>query len=173
VSETYPSICFGTSLALFVSDTETDFKKWRTAMTIIRHNRPDADVFDKRFSEILDDLFKDAVTTRQNGFTPRTDIVETETGFEIEVQLPGIKKEDINVNIENNVLSISGERKFDDKQEGRKYHRVESRFGAFNRSVQLPDIVDPESVKAGYKDGILSISINKSEKKISKQIKIS
>ncbi len=142
-------------------------------MTLIRHNRPDADVFDKRFSDILDDFFKDAVSTRQNGFTPRIDIVETETGFELEVQLPGIKKEDINVNIENNVLSVSGERKFDDKQEGKKFHRVESRFGAFNRTVQLPDNIDPESVKASYKDGILSIAIDKSEKKSSKQIKIS
>jgi len=141
-------------------------------MTLIRHNRPNADVFDKRFSDILDDFFKDAVTTRQNGFTPRIDIVETETGFELEVQLPGIKKEDINVNINNNVLSVSGERKFDDKQEGKKFLRVESRFGSFNRSVQLPEGIDPESVKAGYKDGILSISIDKSEKKISKQIKI-
>lgn len=142
-------------------------------MTLIRHNRPNADIFDKRFSDILDDFFKDAVSTRQNGFTPRTDIVETETGFELEVQLPGMKKEDINVNIENNVLSVSGERKFDEKQEGKKFHRVESRFGAFNRSVQLPDSIEPESVNASYNNGILSISIDKSKKKSSKEIKIS
>lgn len=142
-------------------------------MTLIKHNRPDSDVFGKRFSDILDEFFTDAVSTRQNRFIPSIDVSETDKQFLVEVQLPGMKKEDINVNLENGVLSVSGERKFRNEQNEKKFHRVETHYGSFSRSFQLPDGIKPDSVKAVYNDGILSITVDKSEKENKKQIKIS
>lgn len=142
-------------------------------MTLIKHTRPDADPFGKRFSDILDEFFSDAVATRQNGFRPSIDVSETEKQFVVEVQLPGLKKEDINVNLENGILTVSGEREFLDEQKEKKFHRVETRYGSFSRSFQLPDRIKPDSVKATYQNGILSITVDKNEKENKKQIKIS
>lgn len=142
-------------------------------MTLIKHNRPDADVFGKRFSDILDEFFTDAVSTRQNRFIPSIDVSETDKQFLVEVQLPGMKKEDINVNLENGVLTVSGERNIRNEQNEKKFHRVETHYGSFSRSFQLPEGIKPDSVKAAYNDGILSITVDKSEKENKKQIKIS
>jgi HSP20 family protein len=141
-------------------------------MTLIKHNRPDSDLLGRRFSDILDDFFTDAVSTRQSRFIPSIDVAESDKQFEIEVQIPGMKKEDINVNLENGILTISGERSFKNEKEDKKYHKVETRYGSFTRSLQLPESINPESVKATYNDGILSITVDKSEKKSSKKIKI-
>jgi HSP20 family protein len=142
-------------------------------MTLIKHNRPESDILGRRFSDILDDFFTDAVSTRQSRFIPSVDVAESEKQFEIDIQIPGMKKEDINVNLENGILTISGERTFKNEEKDKKYHRVETRYGSFTRSLQLPDGIDPESVKAAYNDGILSVTVDKSEKKSSKKIKIS
>lgn len=121
----------------------------------------------------MDEFFNDAVNARRDKFMPSIDISETETKFHISVELPGMKKDDININLENSRLTISGERRFQDKEDGKTYHRVETRYGSFNRSFQLPDNVDEESIEASYEDGLLNISIDKSEDKVKKQIKIS
>jgi HSP20 family protein len=141
-------------------------------MTLIKHNRSDSDLLGRRFSDILDDFFTDAVSTRQSRFIPSIDVAESDKQFEIEVQIPGMKKEDINVNLENGILTISGERSFKNEKEDKKYHKVETHYGSFTRSLQLPESINPESVKATYNDGILSITVDKSEKKSSKKIKI-
>ena len=83
-----------------------------------------------------------------------------------------MKKEDINIGIENGALTISGERKNKNEEEGRKYHRVETHYGTFERSFQLPDNVDEDSIEATLSDGILQIDINKKEEKVKKQIEI-
>ncbi|SMO55458.1 Hsp20/alpha crystallin family protein [Fodinibius sediminis] len=139
----------------------------------MRYNRPESNLMSKRFSDIMDEFFNDAVNARRDKFMPSIDISETETKFHISVELPGMKKDDININLENSRLTISGERRFQDKEDGKTYHRVETRYGSFNRSFQLPDNVDEESIEASYEDGLLNISIDKSEDKVKKQIKIS
>lgn len=142
-------------------------------MTLIKYSRPDMDVFGKRFSDAMDEFFNDAVSSRQSRFVPSIDFSETEKSYEVHVQLPGMKKDDISVNLENGTLTISGERKFENEEKDKTFHRVETRYGAFSRSFQLPDNVDPDSVNATYKDGILAVTINKNEKQLKKQIKIS
>lgn len=143
-------------------------------MTLIRYNRPNSNVMSKRFSDIMDEFFNDAVNnTRSNSFMPSIDISETDTQFQITAELPGMKKEDISIDLEQSRLTISGERSFQNEEEGKKFHRVETQYGSFNRSFQLPDNVDEESVKASYEDGLLNISIDKSEDKVKKQIEIS
>ncbi|MGD8427474.1 MAG: Hsp20/alpha crystallin family protein [Balneolaceae bacterium] len=126
----------------------------------------------KRFSDIMDEFFNDAVSARRDNFVPNIDISETDTQFLISAELPGMKKDDIDISLENSRLSISGERSFENEEEGKKFHRVETKYGSFNRSFQLPDNVDETSIQAKYEDGLLNITIDKSEEKVKKQIEI-
>lgn len=140
-------------------------------MAILRQNPLDRELSTKRFSDLLDDFFNDAVAT-SNSFVPGIDIAETDTQFLIEAELPGLKKEDIDVSLENNQLTISGERSFKEENNGAKYHRVESKYGSFVRSIQLSENIESGSVSASYKNGILHITLDKSEEKARKQITI-
>ncbi|MEX0844143.1 MAG: Hsp20/alpha crystallin family protein [Balneolaceae bacterium] len=142
-------------------------------MTLINYTRPDTNLQSKRFSDILDDFFNDSLNTRTDSFKPSVDISETDNEFEVSVALPGMKKEDIQVDLDNGRLTISGERKFENEENGKNFHRVESRFGSFTRSFQLPDTIDGESIVAKYDNGLLNITIAKSEEKVKKQIEIS
>lgn len=141
-------------------------------MTLIKYSQPNRDIFGKRFSDIMDEFFNDAVATRQQSFAPSIDISETDTQYLIDVEVPGVDKKDIELNVENNTLTISGERKFEKKEEGKHYHRVESSYGSFSRSFTLPDNVKDDTIQATYNNGILNITIDKSEQKMKKQIKI-
>lgn len=141
-------------------------------MALLKYNQPQSDVFGKRFSDIMDEFFNDAVATRQSTFSPSIDISETDKQFIIDVEVPGMNKKDIDLNIENDMLTISGERSFKKEEDGKQFHRVESHYGTFNRTFRLPDHVDSESVKATYDNGILQITFNKSEEKLRKQIEI-
>lgn len=142
-------------------------------MSLIKYARPNADMHSTRFSDILDEFFNESVNYKKDSFMPSVDISETEKAFEIEVALPGINKEDITVDLDKGRLTISGERKFEKEEEGKNYHRVESSFGSFTRSFQLPDSIDQDSISASYKDGMLNINIAKTEEKASKKIEIS
>jgi HSP20 family protein len=141
-------------------------------MTLIKYSQPGRDIFGKRFSDIMDEFFNDAVATRRDTFVPSIDISETETQFVIDVEVPGVDKKDIELSIENNTLTISGERKFEKKEDNKQYHRVESHYGTFSRTFSLPDNVNTESINASYNNGILSITVDKSEQQMKKQIKI-
>ncbi|MDZ7720459.1 MAG: Hsp20/alpha crystallin family protein [Balneolaceae bacterium] len=141
-------------------------------MTLIKYNQPKTDVFGKRFSDIMDEFFNDAVATRQNRFAPSIDISETDNQYMIDVEVPGMNKDDIELNIENNTLTISGERKFKKKEDNKQYHRVESHYGSFSRSFTLPENVEVDSISASYNNGILNITVDKSEQQTKKQIKI-
>lgn len=127
----------------------------------------------RNFSDLMDEFFNDVVNTGRDSFVPGIDISETDEQFEISAELPGMKKEDIDVSLDNGRLSISGERKFENKEEGKTYHRIETSYGAFNRSFQLPDNIDEESISATYEDGLLNITIDKAEDKVKKKIEIS
>src|SRR6266508_201769 len=94
-------------------------------------------------------------------WTPLADITEDEKEYLIKAELPEMKKEDVKVTVENGVLTISGERKFEKEEKGRKYHRVEQRYGAFERDFLLPENVTGEKVTADYKDGVLKVHIPK------------
>ncbi len=142
-------------------------------MKLMQYTRPRNELMNKRFSDIMDEFFNDAVNTKNNSFVPGIDISETDDQFLISAQIPGMKKDDIKINLENGQLAISGERSFKNEEDGKTFHRVETNYGSFNRSFQLPDNVDEESIKASYEDGLLNISVNKTENKVKKQIEIS
>ncbi|MCH8557494.1 MAG: Hsp20/alpha crystallin family protein [Balneolia bacterium] len=128
----------------------------------------------KTFSDMLDSFFDNAIThnLEMRDFQPHVDILEHDTSFELKVTLPGLKKEEINIELEDNILTISGERKHETEEKNKKYHLVESRYGKFTRSFTLPRNVNREGIKATMEDGILSISVEKSEEAVSRKINI-
>lgn len=141
-------------------------------MGLIKYSRPDSDILSRSFDDLFNEFFSNTPSYKRDGFMPSVDISETEKQFELSVELPGMKKEDISIDLENGRLTISGERKFENNENGKNYHRVESRFGSFTRTFHLPDSIDEDTISAKYADGILNITIDKSEDKVKKQIEI-
>jgi len=104
-------------------------------------------------------------------WVPPVDVAETQEKIIVRAEVPGMKQEEIQIEFENGLLSIRGERKFL-KEEGVTYHRVERTFGNFSRSFTLPRTIDPERIAATYRDGVLEIEVPKKEEAKPKQIRI-
>jgi HSP20 family protein len=113
---------------------------------------------------------KEALTVAQ--WSPLVDIMEDEKEYLIKAELPEMKKEDVRLTVENDVLAISGERKFEKEEQGKKYHRIERPYGSFVRSFSLPEDADESTVSADYKDGVLHVHLPKSVKSKPKCIEI-
>lgn len=110
------------------------------------------DLFDRYTSKLgWPSLSREAFSTPE--WSPKVDIVETDKEFTIKAELPEVKKEDVKVNIENGELCISGERKQEKEEKGKKFHRIERFYGSFMRSFTLPGNVDADNIKAEFKDG--------------------
>jgi HSP20 family protein len=105
-------------------------------------------------------------------WAPACDIYETEKEVVVKAELPGLKKEEVNVSIENNLLTIQGERKFEEETKKDNYHRVERAYGEFLRSFTLPAFVDTAKIGAEFKDGILMLTLPKREEAKPKQIEV-
>ena len=124
-------------------------------------------------------LFEDAGRTWRTDepaatttWSPSVDIFETEGEIVVKAELPGMDRKDIQLNLENNVLSLRGERKFTKETKDENYHRIERSYGVFSRSFSIPATVDEEKIRADYKDGVLRIMLPKKEQAKPKQIKI-
>jgi Molecular chaperone (small heat shock protein) len=103
---------------------------------------------------------------------PTVDISETDAEYAIHAELPGVKKEAVKVTVQNNVLTVQGERSQEPTETGRKHHRIERSYGRFARSFTLPDTVDAGKVRAEYAEGMLHLHLPKSEKAKPKQIEV-
>lgn len=103
---------------------------------------------------------------------PRTDLVETDDAFHLRLDVPGMTKKDITINLQNGTLTVSGERASERTEEGEEYVRAERAFGTFHRSFTLPDAVDEANIQATYEDGVLSIHVPKTEESTRRQIDI-
>jgi HSP20 family protein len=117
----------------------------------------------------LDRLFESPL----QAWAPALDVHEDKDGFTIRAELPGMKREDIEVSIQDGALIISGERKSEDPKEGTEVHRQERFYGRFSRALTLPTAVSGDKVKASYKDGILTVTLPKAEDAKPKQIAVS
>lgn len=104
-----------------------------------------------------------------SSFSPKVDIAESENDFEIQLHVPGMKKEDFNIDLNKDQITISGERKFENEKKEKNFHSVESYFGSFNRTFHLPDVINKDKVDASYQDGILTVKLPKDEKKVTKK----
>lgn len=105
---------------------------------------------------------------------PSVDISETDSAYLIKGEIPGVKKEDVKVTIEDGMITLRGERKQEKEDKGEKYHRIERCYGSFMRSFRLPDDAEESTVKAEFKDGMISVTLPKSEqaKNKPKQIEV-
>jgi HSP20 family protein len=103
---------------------------------------------------------------------PVVDISEDDREYVITAELPEVKKEDVRVTVENGVLTITGERKFEKEEKGKRWHRVERAYGSFARSFALPDDGDAAKVNAEFKEGVLKVRVTKSEAARPKQIEV-
>ncbi|TLY21691.1 MAG: Hsp20/alpha crystallin family protein [Nitrospirae bacterium] len=112
----------------------------------------------------------EAITVAE--WAPLVDIVEDDNEYLIKAELPEVKKEDVKVTVQDDVLTISGERTFEKEEKGRKYHRMERAYGSFARSFTLPEDADGEKVAAEFKNGVLKVHLPKSEKAKPKSIEV-
>jgi HSP20 family protein len=107
-----------------------------------------------------------------SSFAPPVDVYEDEHNVTLKIEVPGIDENDIDVRIENNVLTVHGERKFEKEEKEQNYRRVERQYGSFTRTFTLPTTVDAEKVSANYDKGILKIALPKKAEAKPKQIKV-
>ncbi len=128
---------------------------------------------DNQLNRMFNDFFGRA-TQEQNLTTwaPAVDIYEGEHELVVKADLPDIKPEELDIRVENNILTIRGERKFEKKSEEKNYLRVERAYGSFARSFSLASTVNTDAIKADYKDGVLTLSVPKREEAKPKQIKV-
>ena len=133
-------------------------------MRLVRYN-PAAPVYSNSFNSLLDSMFKEPVAKVVRKFTPAADIIEEADHYELMLSVPGMKKSDFQVEITDGKLHVSGERKAEEKKEGRSYQLIETSFGAFSRSFQLPETVKVDEIQAVYEDGILKLTLPKVQKK--------
>ena len=121
----------------------------------------------------LDRFFNDSTAQTRNSFNPRVDIAETEKAFELQVAVPGFDKKDFNIDLEKGKLTISGERKFKNEKKEKNFYSVQTQYGQFSKSFQLPDNVKQKEISASYENGILGITIPKGEvKKLASKIEV-
>lgn len=133
----------------------------------------------RRMSSLFDwsPLRRTSLTPEEESITvsewaPLVDIAEEDKEYLIKVELPEVQKDDVKVTVESGTLSISGERKAEKEEKGRKFHRVERFYGRFERSFSIPDDAQASNVKAEFKDGVLRVHLAKSEKARPKQIEV-
>jgi HSP20 family protein len=131
--------------------------KWNPVRSLIWGN--DMDLFDRYF-------------TRENLWTPAVDIEEDEKQYLVTMDLPGLDKKEVDIKLDGDVLTISGEKKDEKKENGKNYHCLERYYGKFERSFRLSENVNTEQIDANFKNGVLRIALPKIEKAKPKQIQV-
>jgi len=128
-----------------------------------------------RMNRLFNDSFSPVISQESlsaGSFVPPVDVYEDEQGIRLKMEVPGIDEKDIDIRMENNLLTVRGERKLESETKEENYHRIERRYGSFTRSFTLPNTVNPEEVKAGYSKGVLTIQLGKRAEARPKQIKV-
>jgi len=120
------------------------------------------------FRREMENLFNQALgEDRESGwlteFQPQVNVAETDKAYEITAELPGLKPEEIHVDLDRDVLTISGEKKEEHEEKGKTFHRIERKYGSFRRAMTLPDAAEAAEVNAQYKDGVLMVAVPKAK----------
>ena len=123
-------------------------------------------LFNSSFNEGRDESLATA------SFSPAVDVYEDEHNITLKIEAPGIDEKDIDVRVENNTLTVHGERKFEKEEKEENYRRIERQYGSFTRTFTLPNTVDTESVSANYEKGVLKVKLAKKVEAKPKQIKV-
>jgi HSP20 family protein len=125
-----------------------------------------------RVNTLFQDFAGDNGTVTAASFAPAVDVYENGEKVVLKLDIPGIKEEDLDIRVENQTLSVRGERKFDSEEREENFHRIERRYGSFFRSFSLPTTVDTENVQANYNAGVLKLELKKKASAQPKQIKV-
>jgi HSP20 family protein len=128
------------------------------------------DRMNRMFNDQFGALTRDESLT--GSFVPPVDVYEDENSIQVRLEVPGVEEKDIDIQLENNVLTIRGERKFEKEEKEENFHRIERRYGSFTRSFTMPSTVNPEAVQADYDKGVLKIQLPKRAEAKPKQIKV-
>jgi HSP20 family protein len=124
----------------------------------------EVDSLQSEVNRLFDSFFGGNEANRRR-WVPAMDLVETDDHLVLRADLPGLTKDDVNIEIKDNVLTVSGERKSERTESSKGFHRVERAFGSFSRSLSLPDRVDPDKVSADFEHGVLEVKIPKPEER--------
>jgi len=129
---------------------------------------------DRLFNDMLQDIWGGAGSEEMSSraWAPLVDVKETETELVFHAELPGMTKDDVEITVEDHVLTLTGERKFEKETKGETYHRVERSYGAFSRSFTLPTTVRTDKVEAKFESGVLAITLPKAEESKPRKIEI-
>jgi HSP20 family protein len=137
------------------------------------------DVFSElsRMQEEMNRFFDDFFGEHQHGLAegawlPAVDVSETDDEFVVRAELPGMSQEDIDINVQDNILTLKGEKKQEQKEDKENFYRLERSYGSFSRSFTLPAGVNPDDIKANFKDGVLEVTMPKTEAAKPKKIAI-
>ena len=130
--------------------------------------RPERDIFDWAFDGFdLPDIFRS-----EKALTPAFDISETANEIHVKAELPGVDAKEIDITVTGDLLTIKGEKKEEKEEKGQNFHRRERRYGSFSRSFRLPVEVKADSIDAGYKDGVLTVTMPKAEAEKARRIEV-
>ncbi|MBI3989595.1 MAG: Hsp20/alpha crystallin family protein [candidate division NC10 bacterium] len=149
-------------------------ERWKPRGAVSRWD-PFADLFDFRreMDRLMDTFFgRTSTGLAQAAWAPAVDIYETKDALVVKAELPGVKPEEVEISIVGNTLTLKGERKQEAEVNEQGYYRLERSYGSFQRALELPSVVDANTVKATYKDGLLEIKLPKKEGAKPKEIKI-
>ena len=145
-------------------------------MTVLTRWDPFRDLYSlqNRLNRLFEEQYsggrEESLTT--GAFVPPVDIYEDEHSIQLKLEVPGIEQKDLDVKVENNTLTVSGERKFEQEQKEENFHRIERRYGSFTRSFTLPSTVNTEDINASYENGVLKVRLAKRAEAKPKQIKV-
>lgn len=137
-------------------------------MTLLMKPEP----FSGDLHRLFNTLFEDRASVAQQRWVPAMDLVEADDHFVLKADLPGMAEEDVAIEVRDNALTISGERKAEHENRERGWYRVERSFGRFSRSLTLPEGIDPDAISAGFDNGVLSVTIPKPEQRKPRRIQV-
>jgi HSP20 family protein len=142
-------------------------------MTIVKWRSPALSQVERRMQQLFDEPFRLPFITEDMGWTPSVEVADTESSIDVTAELPGVSKEDVDVDLENNVLTIRGEKKQQKEEKEKEHYLFERYYGSFQRSFSLPAPVDESSVKAEFRNGVLKIHLDKAAQSKGTKITIS
>jgi HSP20 family protein len=132
-------------------------------MPIMKYNPFDTEDFPTGLRLFQDSLSRLLSEPTSRPWTPPVDIYETENELVLKADVPEVDPQNVAIQMENGTLTLKGERRFEEQKNGRGFHRIERGYGSFVRAFSLPDTVDPDKVKADYKNGVLTVTLPKKE----------
>jgi len=149
---------------MHVEDTIMAITRWDPFREVV--------ALQNRMNSLFRDLNEGESPLTTASFVPAVDVYEDEKKVMLKLEVPGIEEKDLDVRVENNTLTVKGERKFEKEEKEENFHRIERRYGSFYRSFTLPSTVDTESIQADYSAGVLKLELKKKAEAQPKQIKV-